>query len=122
MSNAHFASTLIHYLSLNKIDFFLLCIATRWVIRSQMLVFVLPDQLTFAQLFEVSVVLPKLEVVAFSLESSNLVKDTEVCSAIFRAELLWYLLEQEHLVWCQEFAIYKLVEILKRPVLLNRRS
>lgn len=53
-----------------------------------MLVLVLPDQLTFAQLFEVLVVLPELEVFAFGLEPSNLVQDTEVCSAVFRAELL----------------------------------
>ena len=87
-----------------------------------MLILVLSDQLTFAQFLEILVVLPELEIIALSLESSHLVQDAKVCSAVFWAELLRYLLEQLHLVLSQEVTVGKLVQVRECAILLDRGS
>ena len=104
-------------LSVMKINFFLVSIATRAVVCLLMLILVLSYQF-----LEILVVFPKLKVFALSLESSHFVQDAKVGSAVFWAELLRYLLEQLHLVLSQKFAVGKLVEVKKCAIFLDSGS
>ena len=52
-----------------------------------MLIFVFSNEVSIAKLLKVDVVLPVFKVVAFGLKASHFVKDAQVSSAVFGAEL-----------------------------------
>ena len=62
--------------------------------RHYLLIFVLPDKLSFTKLLEVLIVVPELEVFRLGLETGHLVENAHICSAFFWTELLLYLFQQ----------------------------
>ena len=57
-------------------------------------IFVHPYQCIVTKLLKVLIILPKCKVLAFSLESSDLVEYAKVSSVIVRAELVTYFSKQ----------------------------
>ena len=59
-----------------------------------LLIFVCSDQSIVTKLLKVLIILPKCEILAISLESSDLIEYTKISSVIVRTELVTYFSQQ----------------------------